>query len=77
MVDQNPTRTKNVLQPRIIMNSDIKTLPDTLNESVLHQKYTLEGLSAKQIAMETTSELSEGWVRGRGYRLARFVALPA
>jgi hypothetical protein len=47
--------TGNVLQPKTIIYSNIKTLPATLSERVLHQKYVVERRSMRQIAAEFSS----------------------
>jgi hypothetical protein len=40
---------------KTVIVSGIRTLPPTLNKTVLHQKYVLEGCSLRQIAHEISS----------------------
>lgn len=54
-MDQFDPGTGNVLQLKTVIRSGIKTLPVTFNKAVLHQKYTLEKRSLRQIAAEFSS----------------------
>ncbi len=54
-MDQSTASTGNVLQPKTIIQSRIKTGSVTFNKAVLHQKYIVERRSMRQIASEFTS----------------------
>lgn len=55
LVDLVEAGTENVLQVKTSLFSNIQTLPGHLNQNVLHQKYTIEGLGIRQIAKQTAS----------------------
>ena len=58
MVDPIEAGTGNVVQPKTVISSRIKTLPFVFCKSVLHQKYVLEMRSMRQIAAEFASSKS-------------------
>lgn len=58
VVDPIESSAKSVLRPETVLISSIKTLSDSLNARVLHQKYVVEGLSLKQIARQFASSKS-------------------
>ncbi len=55
MVDGLEADAKNVLQPKTVLISRIKTRPDHLNPRVLHEKYIIQKLSLRQISKEISS----------------------
>jgi hypothetical protein len=55
VVDPIDAGTGNVLQPKTVIPSSIKTLPFVFCKAVLHQKYVLEKRSMRQIAAEFAS----------------------
>jgi hypothetical protein len=54
-MDQFEAGTGNVLQPKTVITSRVKTGIPVLDKFVLHQKYVLERRSIRQIAAQFAS----------------------
>lgn len=55
LVDGLEADAENVLHPKTVLISRIKTRPDLLNPRVLHEKYIVQKLSLRQISKEFAS----------------------